>query len=66
MESGKDFEMTYRIVTGSGTVKHLHSFSRRLTEVTDRLVYIGATQDVTEIKLAEDSTPRSIFANRFR
>ena len=55
MEAGKDFEMTYRIVTGSGAVKHLHSFSRRVAEITDRLVYIGATQDVTEIKLAEEA-----------
>jgi signal transduction histidine kinase len=55
MEAGKDFEMTYRIVTGSGAVKHLHSFSRRQAEITDRLVYIGATQDVTEIKLAEEA-----------
>jgi PAS domain S-box-containing protein len=56
LEEGEDIEApAYRIVTGSGTVKHLRSFSRRVEEITDRLVYVGATQDVTEKKLAEEA-----------
>jgi PAS domain S-box-containing protein len=58
LEAGEDFKVAYRIVTGSGAVKHLRSVSRRLAEVTDRLVYVGATQDVTEIRLAEEALNR--------
>jgi PAS domain S-box-containing protein len=57
--AGKDWEAAYRIVTGDGTVKHVRSFSRRLEEIEDRVVYVGATQDVTEKKLAEEDLRRS-------
>jgi PAS domain S-box-containing protein len=55
LKAGEDFKLAYRIVTDSGAVKHFRTVSRRLTEVTDRLVYIGATQDVTESKVAEEA-----------
>jgi PAS domain S-box-containing protein len=53
LAAGKDFDMTCRMVMPSGAVKHVRSFSQRLTETPDRLVYVGATQDITEWKLAE-------------
>ena len=55
LATGKNFESAYRIVTSDGTVKYLRSSSRRLVEIEDRLVYVGATQDVTEIKRAEEA-----------
>jgi PAS domain S-box-containing protein len=48
MATGDDFDVFYRITTRSGAVKHLHSVGERMTNVTDRIVYYGATQDVTE------------------
>ncbi|MFZ0266606.1 PAS domain-containing protein [Caulobacter sp.] len=57
--TGEDFEISYRIVTRSGTVKHLHTIATRVAEVVDRLVYIGSTQDVTASKLAEADLARA-------
>ncbi len=59
VKAGEDFKLAYRIVTDSGAVKHFRTVSRRLADVTDRLVYVGATQDVTEIKLAEEALNRA-------
>lgn len=55
LEAGDDIDVSYRIVTDSGAVKHLRSVSRRVADITDRPVYVGATQDVTEKKLAEEA-----------
>ncbi len=52
---GDDYELFYRITTRSGALKHLHSVGQRLAEITDRNVYIGATQDITESRNAEEA-----------
>jgi signal transduction histidine kinase len=54
-QAGQQMEATYRIVTPSGAVKHLRTMAHRLTQVTDRAVYLGASQDVTDSKLAEEA-----------
>jgi C4-dicarboxylate-specific signal transduction histidine kinase len=54
-QAGEQMEATYRIVTPSGAVKHLRTMAHRLTQVTDRPVYLGASQDVTDSKLAEEA-----------
>ncbi|NKK73274.1 PAS domain-containing protein [Rhizobium leguminosarum bv. viciae] len=51
---GENFDIYYRIVTPGGVVKHIHSVATRIPEITDRLIYIGSVQDVTESKLAEE------------
>ncbi len=53
--AGVDYEFSYRMVMPSGAVKHLRTFSQRQTDLPDRLVYVGATQDVTDWKLAEEA-----------
>jgi PAS domain S-box-containing protein len=58
-EKGGDLDMSYRMVMPNGRVKHLHSVSHRQAEHRDRLVYVGATQDITERKLVEEALTRS-------
>ncbi len=53
--ANEDMNARYRIVTPSGAVKHVHAVSRRLEEIIDRAVWIGATQDVTESTLAKEA-----------
>jgi signal transduction histidine kinase len=43
-------------VTSSGAVKHLHGFAHRLS---DRPVFVGAVQDVSENRLAEEALNRA-------
>ena len=48
-------EFGFRIVTPQGIVKYLRGIARRIDHITDRPVFIGAVQDVTESKLAADA-----------
>src|SRR5207237_90811 len=54
-----DFDGGFRIVTASGKVKHIHAVAHLLELVADRPVFIGAIQDVTENKLAEEALDRA-------
>jgi len=54
-EVGDGYELFYRIKTRSGAMKHLHTVGQRVSEVTDRKVFIGATQDVTNSREAEEA-----------
>jgi PAS domain S-box-containing protein len=56
---GDKFDHTFRIVTRSGAVKHLHAVGRRIEQIADRPVYVGAIQDVSESKLAEQALSRA-------
>jgi PAS domain S-box-containing protein len=56
---GADFDLTFRIVTRSGKVKHLHSIARMIDRVAGRPLFIGAIQDVTETKSAEEALNRA-------
>jgi PAS domain S-box-containing protein len=53
VKAGEDLDVSYRIVTPAGGVKYLHTVSMPIPEVTDRAVFLGSTQDITEAKLAE-------------
>jgi PAS domain S-box-containing protein len=64
---GGDFDISFRILTPSGEVRHLHTVAHRLAEIQDRVVYLGAAQNVTEAKLAEEALKASEDAlNRAR
>jgi PAS domain S-box-containing protein len=55
----RDIDISYRIVTAAGNVKHLHSVTHILEKIAGRPIYIGAIQDVTESKVAEQALTRA-------
>lgn len=57
--NGADFDLTFRILTRSGKVKHLRSIARMVDTVESRPLFIGAIQDITETKLAEEALNRA-------
>jgi PAS domain S-box-containing protein len=56
---GADFDLTFRIVTRSGKMKHVRSLAHLVERVADRPLFIGAIQDVTETRLAEEALNRA-------
>jgi PAS domain S-box-containing protein len=54
-----DIEISYRIITPAGNVKHLHAVTHILEKIAGRPIYIGAIQDVTESKVAEQALTRA-------
>jgi len=57
--AGVDIDLSYRIVTASGALKHLHAVGHRIEHAADRPVFIGAVQDVTDRKVAEDALSKA-------
>ena len=53
--AGEEPVFVFRIVTARGVLKYLRGAAHRLGQVSDRPVFIGAVQDVTESKVAEDA-----------
>jgi PAS domain S-box-containing protein len=53
--AGADFDLVYRIVTPSGKVKHVRSLAHLIERLAGRPLFIGAIQDVTEYKAAEEA-----------
>ena len=53
------FEVVLRIITRSGLLKHVHVVGRRAKDITDRVVFLGAIQDITERKTAEEALNRA-------
>jgi signal transduction histidine kinase len=58
-DGGEAFDVTFRIITRSGAVKHLHHVGRRSEHLAGRPVYVGAVQDITESKEAEQALSRA-------
>ena len=56
---GVGFDMAFRIVTSAGNVKHLHAVGHVMEEIAGRPVFIGAIQDVTAGKVAEEALNRA-------
>ena len=57
--TGTDVEFGFRIVTSRGTVKHLRGMARVIGQSAGHPLFIGALQDVTEGKLAEEALNRA-------
>ena len=56
---GADFDLVFRIVTRSGRVKHVRSLAHLSERIAGRPFFIGAIQDVTENKIAEEALNRA-------
>jgi C4-dicarboxylate-specific signal transduction histidine kinase len=54
--AGTEPEFSFRIVTAKGIVKQLRGFAHR---ITDRPVFVGAVQDVTATRIAEDALDKA-------
>jgi PAS domain S-box-containing protein len=57
--AGMDVDLVFRIVTARGEVKHVRGMARIVEQVERRPLFIGAFQDVTESKLAEEALNRT-------
>jgi PAS domain S-box-containing protein len=57
--TGTDVDFVFRIVTSKGTVKHIRGMARVMTQVGGHPLFIGALQDVTERKVAEEALDRA-------
>jgi PAS domain S-box-containing protein len=56
---GRDFDLVFRILTTGGDVRHAHVVGHRITHITDRTVFLGALQDVTDNRVAEEKLDRA-------
>ena len=58
--AGREWDVSFRIVTSRGTVKHVHAVGHVMQQaVGGREVHIGAIQDVTANKAADDALNRA-------
>jgi PAS domain S-box-containing protein len=56
---GADFDLVFRIVPASRTVKHVHAVGHVIERVAGRPLFIGAIQDVTENRVFEEALNRA-------
>lgn len=56
---GRDFDLVFRILTREGEVRHAHIVGHRIEHITGRPVFLGALQDITESKVAEEALNRA-------
>src|ERR1700751_1369364 len=57
--TGVDVDFIFRIVTARGTLKYLRGLARIMAQNADRPLFIGALQDITESKVAEQSLDKA-------
>jgi len=57
--TGADVDFVFRIVTSRGPVKHLRGMARVMAQVGGRPLFIGALQDMTSSKLAEEALDKA-------
>lgn len=59
--TGADVDFAFRIVPRRDTVKHVRGVARLMTQNEGRLLFIGAVQDVTESRVAEEALNRARY-----
>jgi PAS domain S-box-containing protein len=57
--TGNDVDFAFRIVTSRGTAKHIRGVARVIEHIAGRPLFIGALQDVTASKIAEEALSRA-------
>jgi len=57
--AGTDVDFVFRIVTSRGALKHLRGLARVMEQTGGRPLFIGALQDITESKAAEEALSRA-------
>ena len=57
--TGVNVNFAFRIVTGSGAAKHVRGVAHVVERVAGRPMFVGALQDVTETKVAEEALNRA-------
>jgi PAS domain S-box-containing protein len=57
--TGTDVDFMFRIVTARGAVKHVRGMARVMAQDAGRPLFIGALQDVTASKVAEEALDRA-------
>jgi PAS domain S-box-containing protein len=57
--TGTDVDFMFRIVTPRGALKHVRGMARLMAKIENRPLFIGALQDVTASKLAEEALDRA-------
>ena len=57
--TGKDVEFNFRIVTARGALKHVRGMAGVIEQIAGRPLFIGALQDITESKIAEEALNRA-------
>jgi len=57
--AASDFEYEHRLLMPDGSVKHLHLIAHGTTNESGEVEYIGATQDVTQRRLAEEALDKA-------
>jgi PAS domain S-box-containing protein len=57
--TGNDVAFFFRIVTSRGAVKHIRGMARIMVQDADRPLFIGALQDITESKVAEQALDKA-------
>jgi PAS domain S-box-containing protein len=57
--AGEEVDFMFRIVTSRGAMKHIRGMARILAQTEGRPLFIGALQDVTDKKIAEEALDRA-------
>jgi PAS domain S-box-containing protein len=57
--TGVDVTFAFRILTGGSAVKHVRGVAHVLEQVAGRPMFVGALQDVTESKVAEEALSKA-------
>jgi PAS domain S-box-containing protein len=57
--TGNDVDFVFRIASSRGAVKHIRGMARVIEQLAGRPLFIGAFQDVTESKVAEEALNRA-------